>query len=345
MSRARESEIEEDTHHPRRTYALIGQDAALSRVAHAIRQGRPPQAWLISGAPGIGKATLAYRIARYLLRYGATPDGPEDLTVAKSDSVSRQIEAGAHPGLMVLTRTKDDKGRLSTVLKVEEVRRLGSFFGLTSGAGGWRVAIVDTADDMNDNAANALLKVLEEPPPRAILLLLANAPGRLLPTIRSRCQRLDLRPLSDTAMGTALVELLPSIKVAERDALAALSDGSPGLALRLSEGQGLALAREAQGLIDAKGTPDIPALLVLGDRVARAADGLGDFGEFLARALTRRIHSRAETAEAGLDTWVALWERIGGDFERAKGLHLEPRQTVLSAALAISAARRTTKAG
>jgi DNA polymerase-3 subunit delta' len=248
--------------------------------------------------------------------------------------------------LLVLKRNLDpDTGKLMTVLSVGEVRRLAGFFGMTSGAGGWRVALVDTADDMNDNAANALLKILEEPPQRAILLLLANAPGRLLPTIRSRCRRLDLRPLDDATTEKALAELLPSMKAAERAALVALSEGSPGLALRLSEGEGLALARDAQRLIDAEGRPDIPALMALGDRVARANDGLADFGEYLARALARRIHRRARDAEAGLDVWVALWERINKDFARAKGLYLEPRQTVLSAALAIEAARRRTKAG
>ena len=145
-------------------------------------------------------------------------------------------------------------------------------------------------------------------------------------------------------MGNALAEILPDMKPAERTSLAELSDGSPGLALRLSAGEGLALARDAQGLIDTKGTPDISAILALGDRVARASDGLGDFGEFLARALQRRIHARAQNAEPGLDVWVALWEQVTAQFARAKGVHMEPRQTVLSSALAIDAARRTTKA-
>src|SRR5215469_12871747 len=178
--------------HPRETFALLGQGAALARAARAIRAGRPPGAWLITGAPGIGKATLAYRIARYLLAYGATDAGPEDLTVPPDSVAARQVAAQSHPGLLVLKRIINPRtGKLMTVLSVDEIRRLSGFFGMTSGAGGWRVAIVDTADDMNDNAANALLKMLEEPPAHAMLLLLSNTPGRLLPTIRSRCQRLD----------------------------------------------------------------------------------------------------------------------------------------------------------
>src|SRR5258705_3254269 len=161
----RESETEEPDRiagyaHPRETYDVIGQDAALTRAARAIRAGRPPQAWLITGPPGIGKATLAYRIARYVLRYGATDNGPPDLQVPPSDSVSRQIEAQSHPGLLVLRRRENDRGKLKTVLDVDEVRRLGGVFGMTAAAGGLRVAIVDSADEMEDHAAHAMLKNL-----------------------------------------------------------------------------------------------------------------------------------------------------------------------------------------
>ena len=171
--------------HPRETFELLGQDEALNRAARALRAARLPSAWLITGPPGIGKATLAYRIARYLLNYGATDTGPPDLSVLPENPTARQVAAQSHPGLLILKRAINPKtGRLMNVLSVDEIRRLTDFFGMTSGAGGWRVAIVDTADDMNDNAANALLKMLEEPPSSAMLLLLSNTPGRLLPTSR-----------------------------------------------------------------------------------------------------------------------------------------------------------------
>src|SRR5262249_25960039 len=163
----------------------------------------------ISGPPGIGKATLAYRIARYLLAYGASAKGAEDLSVPAKDPATLQLSAGAHPGLLVLKRTVNDRtGKFMKVLAVDEVRRLSAFFGMTSAAGGWRVAVIDTAEDMNENSANALLKLLEEPPTKSMLLLLSNAPGRLLPTIRSRCQRLQLRPLTDAELSRELEERL-----------------------------------------------------------------------------------------------------------------------------------------
>src|ERR1700743_1322843 len=229
--------------HPRENFALLGQGVALGRAARALRSGRPPSAWLITGAPGVGKATLAYRIARYLLAYGATDAGPEDMSVPAAHPATRQVAAQSHPGLLVLKRAVNPKtGKLMTVLSVDEVRRLADFFGMTRGAGGWRVAIIDTADDMNDNAANALLKMLEEPPVNAMLLVLSNTPGRLLTTIRSRCQRLDLRPLDDAMLEKALGEYLPEMTAGERASLARLSGGSIGAALTLATGDGGALA-------------------------------------------------------------------------------------------------------
>src|SRR3954469_18351888 len=242
--------------HPRETTALIGQDAALAQAARAIRGGRPPQAWLICGPPGIGKATLAYRIARYLLAYGATDRGAADLSVPAQDPAAMQVAAGSHPGLLSLKRGENKQGKLMTVLSVDEIRKLAGFFGMTSGAGGWRVAIVDTADEMNDNAANALLKLLEEPPGRAMLLLLSNTPGRLLPTIRSRCQRLELRPLDEPALNAALAKMLPDSDARERAQLARLSGGSIGAVLALAGGEGAELAAEADRLIENAAAPD-----------------------------------------------------------------------------------------
>jgi len=325
--------------HPRETYELIGQDAGLARAARAIRSGTLPQAWLLAGPPGIGKATLAYRMARYLLRYGATAAGPPDLFVAPADPVSRQIEAQAHPGLLVLRRRENDKGKLRKDLDVGEIRRSGAFFGLTAGAGGWRIAIVDCADEMNGNAANALLKILEEPPARALFILISHAPGQMLSTIRSRTRRLDLKPLKEEVLTESLQRMLPEIAAKDRAALARLSEGSLGLAMRLSGEDGLKLARDAETLLHTNGELDFSAILKLSDRIARSTDGLMHFGEFLVQALSRRIRGRALEGYAG-ERAVELWEQINALFMRATGLNLEPRQTILASAGKIAAANR-----
>ncbi|MGA9794075.1 MAG: DNA polymerase III subunit delta' [Rhizomicrobium sp.] len=326
--------------HPREVFSLVGQDAPLLRIARAIRSGRPPQALLISGPPGIGKATFAYRVARYMLRYGASAEGPEDLSVAPNDPVAMQVTAGAHPGLLALKRGLNDSGKLMTVLSVAEIRKLAGFFGMTSGAGGWRIAIIDTADDMNDNAANALLKALEEPPSRAMLMLLANTPGRLLPTIRSRCQRLDLKPLAERELETELAERLPDMGDNERAMLARLAGGSLGAALALASDDGLAIAADAERLIDNIASPDMAGVFALAERLSRMTDGTERFGDFLLQTLADRIRKRAISGAARLDRWSEVLEKLKSSFLRTDALHLDPRQTLLSASRALAQTAR-----
>ncbi|HEX3431644.1 MAG TPA: DNA polymerase III subunit delta' [Rhizomicrobium sp.] len=327
--------------HPRETLALVGQDEALARAARAIRGGRPPQAWLIAGPAGIGKATFAYRVARYLLSYGATDKGPEDLGVPPKDPVVALVRAGAHPGLLVLKRgLNPDTGKLMTVLSVGEIRKLGPFFGMTAAAGGWRIAIIDTADEMNDQAANALLKILEEPPQRSMLILLAHAPAQLVATIRSRCQLLRLQPFSDDLLAREIAERVPTLAPGDRARLVALSGGSLGLALRLLEEDGLKLAADAEQLIERSASPDFAGLYALAERVAKIDKGLDSFGNTLAQTLADRILARAKQNAAYLDRWVELRAAIQETFARAAALHLEPKQTILSAARATARVAR-----
>src|SRR3954467_13599087 len=183
------------------TSELFGHAEAEQTLLDAYRGGRIPHAWLIGGETGVGKATLAYRMARFVLAH-PDPTAPAvqnatSLAVAADHPVARRIAGQAHSDLLILERVINEKtGKLFTVTRVEDVRRTVPFFGSTAGEGGWRVAIVDPLEDLNREGENALLKVLEEPPPRALLFLVSHAPGRVLPTIRSRCRTLILRPLA-----------------------------------------------------------------------------------------------------------------------------------------------------
>ena len=197
---ARSTASETSVPHPRETTALFGHGEAERTLLDAYRSGRIPHAWLIGGAQGIGKATLAYRMARFVLAHG-DPAGPqvqaaETLELDPMHPVARHVAAGTHGGLLTLERTPNEKGVMRTVISVEQTRETIAFFGSTAAVGGWRVCIVDTVDELNPNAANALLKVLEEPPRQSLFLLVSHAPARVLPTIQSRCRKLALRPLA-----------------------------------------------------------------------------------------------------------------------------------------------------
>lgn len=303
--------------------ALYGHAAAEAVLAGALAGGRLHHAWLLSGPSGVGKATLAYRFARRLLamRDPAVAAAP-GLFVDPSHPVFRRIAAGAHADLRTLARGIDSKTkRPRSEIVVDDVRAAAGFLRLTPGEGGWRVLIVDRVDEMNRNAANALLKLLEEPPARAVLLLVCDAPGRLLPTLRSRCRRLTLAPLDDAAMAAALRTLLPELAEDARAALPALAGGAPGRALLLAQEEGLRLA----GLVDRTMAtlPQAPPV-----EAYAVADSLGR-GEQAFELYTDLLRARlAATARAALGQdgdgatrrlaslrpasgWAEAWQRVG----------------------------------
>src|ERR1700755_1485327 len=207
---ARKTEQEITVQHPRETPDLFGHREAETALLNAYRSGRIPHAWLIGGAQGIGKATLAYRMARFVLTHRQPRAGAvqraETLAVDPEDHVARQSTAGAHGGVLVLERGLNDRGVMRTVITVDETRETISFFGSTAAVDGWRICIVDTVDELNPNAANALLKVLEEPPQQSLFLLVSHAPARALPTILSRDRTLSLRPLATPDVTRAAVQ-------------------------------------------------------------------------------------------------------------------------------------------
>lgn len=220
--------------HPRETYDLIGHGAAQTQFLAARASRRLHHAWLISGPKGVGKATLAYRMIRHMLGGKSLLEG--SLDIPASDSVSQRIEAQGHGNLFVLRRPYNDKTKkLRSEIPVDSVRAMSAFFENTPAEDGLpRIALIDTMDEMNRSAENAILKTLEEPPENALIILLANSPGRLLPTIRSRCLSLPLRPIMPNQikpwLKSQLNEELPIIEAA-----VGLSRGGPGKAVALAQ--------------------------------------------------------------------------------------------------------------
>lgn len=277
--------------HPREAGRVLGQDAAVADFIAAAAAHRLHHGWLISGPRGIGKATLAWSIARWLL----SDSTATDLTTPADDPVARRILALSEPRLHLVRRPVDDKtGRLRTEITVDEIRRLHGFFHMSAAEGGRRVAIIDAADEMNPAAANALLKLLEEPPQRAALLLVAHQPARLLPTIRSRCRELRLHPLGAGDMRRVL-DGLGLDHDAER--LAALSGGSVGEALRLAGQDGLAIYQRIVGLFAEYPRLDRREAAALADLAGGRAGAGGDPFDLMVTLLDRFL---TRAARAGL---------------------------------------------
>ena len=303
---------------PRANPRLLGHPAAEVTLLDAMRGGRMHHAWLITGPEGVGKATLAFRFARRLL---AGPPAADSLELDPAHPVFRRVAAASHADLLTIERAYDPKRkRLRTQIAVEDIRKVNGFMALTPAEGGWRVVVVDGAEDMNQASANALLKVLEEPPARAVLLLVCAAPGRLLPTIRSRCRRLRLSALDDASMATLLTEYLPEVAPDDRGRLVTLAEGSPGRAMLLMEEEGVAIA----GLVD-KVLADLPNLppmraYEVADALGRSETGFSTFMDLLRTGLAAAVRDAARgradpeqvrlVALRPLDAWGEVWHGL-----------------------------------
>jgi len=321
--------------HPRRTLILAGHREAEQVLLESFRSGRMPHAWLINGPKGIGKATLAYRMARFVLAHpdpgSAAVQSATSLHLDPEHPVARRTAASAQGDLLILERSLNDKGKLRQDIAVDDVRRTVNFFGSTSWDGGWRVAIVDCVEDLNASSANALLKVLEEPPERALLLLISNAPGRVMPTLRSRCRRLPLKPLAvpDVVEAAAYALGLP-LDDQELGEAAQAAEGSVARAMTLLDGQALALRQRVQTLLGTLPHVDRMALHALGDAMAGTApEKLVMFRDTVDRWLSDQLQRRS----SDLPTMARLsdaWSRINAAARDVETYNLERKPFVFS---------------
>lgn len=360
---APESDVLDGFPHPRETDTIFGHAHAETMFADALTSGTLHHAWLMAGPAGIGKATLAYRFARAALARDADRDllaGPLD--VARDSATARLIESQAHPGLLVLRRPWDRKTKkFATTIPIDEVRRVKSFLALTAEADSRRVVIVDSADDLNVNSANALLKSLEEPPKDALFFIVTSAPGRLLPTIRSRCRLLPLAALDDGALRSAVDATLKAVEKPLPEAgvwpdLLRLSGGSVRTALACLDGDGLAMQADIDAFIASLPRPDLGRLHSLADRLqpVTAEQNFTLFFDLLQASLHRIARAGAHgqghaadlaaagrlSAPARLASLAELWETLARDRAEASDLNLDRKALIIRSLLRLDAVFR-----
>ena len=331
---------------PRETTDLFGHADAERATLDAYKSGRITHSWLIGGPPGIGKATLAFRLARFVL---ANPDprasnvqSATSLAVDPAHPVSRRIAAQAQGDLLVLERSINEQtGKLYTVIRVDDVRRTVSFFGSTAGEGGWRIAIVDAVDDLQREGANALLKILEEPPQRSLLLLVSHAPGRELPTIRSRCRRLLLRPLEPADVERALAVATgrdagdPGLRQA-----AEAAEGSVGRAVDLLDGSALALRQRILELLGQLPNPDPRALHGLGEAIGGTdPKTLEAFMDTVNGWLSARIRAGMQ-GPAQMARVAEIWDKVNRSARDVEAYNLERKPLVFAVFVALAETAR-----
>ncbi len=352
--------------HPRETKELYGHAGAERMLAEALASGRMHHAWLLTGPQGIGKATLAYRFARAALALPEERDtSGQGLAVAETTSAARQVKVLSHPGLLLIRRPYDVKAkRFATNIPVDEVRRLRSFLAHRAVGDGWRIVIVDEANELNPNAANALLKSLEEPPGRTVFLLVSSAPGRLLPTIRSRTRTLALSPLGDRDLRAAAMQALTAAEMpAPADAhwapLERLADGSAGRLLSLLGSGGIEQEARVTKLLSLLPKVDWRAVHALSDELQpiAAQPRFELFFELLLDALSRLIRAAATgegtaedralaarlIGEARLASFAALWERIAREKADTLALNLDRKSLILESVARLASAAQDRK--
>ncbi len=321
---------------PSQNAILIGHDAAVKQVTEAFAGSRMHHAWLITGIEGIGKATLAYHIAHHVLSNGDNPIGKLDL----KQRVARLITAGAHPDMLVVQRAANDKGELRDSIVVDDALKIASFFHKTATHNGWRVVVIDEAHALNRHGQNAILKILEEPPTRALIVMTATSPGTLLPTIRSRCRVLPLEPLNEDSMNSILERFEPNVMGDALARLIALAGGSAGFALKVIRTETLPLYEELLKLLGSLPKLDIARLHKLADQIGRKADA--ESFDVITGLLTDLLRNIARAQATGqpvpqglpplsLDRVLQLWDKTRATFATAEHANLDKKLAFVNA--------------
>lgn len=336
--------------HPREVYELIGHNDAEARFLKAKNSGRLHHAWLISGPKGIGKATLAYRITRLML--GGTPLLDNSLDIAKSDPVCQRIEALGHGNFTLLRRPYDHKTKkLRNDIPIDDVRKMSKFFESTASvSGGWRICLIDSADDLNRNSENGILKLLEEPPENTLFLLLSSSPGQLLPTIRSRCMDLSLRPVPEAQIESWLMQQQTGGHGDIMNAAVKLSRGAPGKALSLARNSDSVL-RPLSRFLSSLGrmSSDVDMSLAKALSAANASDSRAMFWEALQDILqAQSVYSatgdwnnafKPLPADKTPQAWLKAWETVQSNRKAEAAVNLDKTASMFDTLSMIRAAR------
>jgi DNA polymerase-3 subunit delta' len=332
---------------PAESARLVGHEQAVRMLAGAYRAGKLPHALLFAGPQGIGKATFAFHLAHHLLKHPSPAEAPDEFVKPDpASSLFRQVATGAHPSVLHLTRPLNDKTKaFKTVVTVDEIRKVSRFLSMTSHDGSYRFVIVDPADDMNTNAANALLKNLEEPPSRTVFILITHSIGRLLPTIRSRCQTILLQPLSVDDLVAVLEGLDAGLPEAaeERALIAERAGGSPRNAILLTQYGGLEISEAIDKLAAARSV-DIAQAHRLADAVA-ARDQTIQFAIFNRHVLDIITNAASQAARAGdmprASRLSEFWHNVLKTIDDAETFNLDKKQHVLGVIHTLNAVMRS----
>ncbi len=340
--------------HPREMLDLVGHKEQELALLDAYRSKRMHHAWILAGPPGIGKATLAYRFARFVLAH-PDPDAPDvriatNLDVPGHHRVAHLVSAKSHPDLYALHRVWNEKGKKHfTDIRVDDVRKIANLFHSTPGEGGWRIAIIDNAEDLNNNSANALLKMLEEPPSRSLFLIISNAAGRLLPTIRSRCRMLPIRPLREAEVASVVAGVMedkPDIDLIRKSA--SLAGGSVRRAISFLDDDSLGFRGRLDTVLQQLPKLDEKALLAIAEETTKR-DGMAfpRFIEAMEDFLSANLDSNLTTPKGSvaLLPFAELWQKLASSVQEVEAYNLDRRPLVLGTiaelALAINKSRIT----